>query len=192
MRRALIGLGVLFGAVVIFVVVVGILVFASGPSLEAECDDRAVNTTGLSSAAFDDTWDAFDDRVASGVTTTVGFSEAEATQRSRAFLLEKNIDEIREVTICFFGGVGEARGKGAIPVLPDITAKIRGRIVLNGTVPVLEIEDIDIGSAGFLIDLFGLEGEIEDAVNLALDDLFLENAPYGVRFAAGTVTISGG
>ena len=122
----------------------------------------------------------------------MGFSEAEATQRSQAFLLEKNIDEIREVTICFFAGVAEARGKGAIPVLPDITAKIRGRIVLNGSVPVLEIEDIDIGSAGFLIDLFGLEGEIEDAVNLALDDLVLENAPYGVRFEAGTVTISGG
>ena len=105
------------------------------------------------------------------MTTTEGFSEAEATQRSRALLLEKNIDEIHEVTICFFAGVGEARGKGAIPVLPDITAKIRGRIVLNGTVPVLEIEDIDIGSAGFPIDLFELEGEIEDAGNLALDDL---------------------
>ena len=108
------------------------------------------------------------------------------------FIDTANIDEIREVTICFFAGVGEARGKGAIPVLPDITAKIRGRIVLSGTVPVLDIEDIDIGSAGFIIDLFGLEGDIEDAVNLALDDLDLENAPYGVIFEAGSVTISGG
>lgn len=107
-------------------------------------------------------------------------------------LLEKNINEIREVTICFFAGVGEARGKGAIPVLHDIRAKIRGRIVLSGTVPVLEIEDIDIGSAGFLIDLLGLKDDIEDAVNLALDDLDFENAPYGVRFEAGNVTINGG
>jgi len=57
---------------------------------------------------------------------------------------------------------------------------------------VLTIDDIDIDNADFIIDLFGLEGKIEDAINEGLDELDLKNAPCQIVFSDGTATISGG
>ena len=72
------------------------------------------------------------------------------------------------MNICLFAdGVGEGRGKIDVPGLPDINAKIRGRIDLSGDVPVFDIEDFDVGSAGFIVNAFGAKGAIEDAVNEA-------------------------
>lgn len=174
-------------------VVVVILAFTGGPNLDAECGDREVDTTPFSSAQFDDNWDNFDDAIAAGQSSVLVLGEGAMTQRADAWLIEEGIDELREVTICLFAdGFGEAKGKVRVPALPDISAKIRGSIDLSGTSPVLTIDEIDIGNAGFVIDLFGLKGEIEDAINEGLNKLDLENAPYQIVFADGTATISGG
>lgn len=63
---------------------------------------------------------------------------------------------------------------------------------MTGGVPVFVIDDFDVGNTGFLVDLSGVEGEVEDGVNEALEKLSLKNSPYGVEIAVGTATVSGG
>jgi hypothetical protein len=193
LKIALFTVGGLAGAAVVFVIVVVILVFTGGPSLEAACGDRSIDTTQHTSAAFDNKWDAFDDRVAAGQPSTVAFDEAELTQRVQAFLIDEDIEEIKEVTICLFAdGSAEAKGKIDVPVFPDISASIKGRVDLVGNVPVFSIDDFDVGNTGFLVDAFGAEGEVEDGVNEALEKLDLKNAPYGVAIGEGVATVNGG
>jgi hypothetical protein len=193
LRAILLTLTGLFTLAVIFVVVVAILAFTGGPNLDAECGDREIDVSGQTSVAFDGKWDAFDAQVGSGQRSTVSFDEAELTQRAQAFLLDEAIDELQEITVCLFAdGTAEVKGKVDVPGLPDLSAKIRGRITLTGGVPVFVIDDFDVGNTGFLVDLFGAEGEVEDGVNEALAKLSLKNAPYGVEIAAGTATVSGG
>ena len=137
LRAILFTIGGLFTAVIIFVVVVAILAFTGGPNLDAECGDRQIDVSGQTSAAFDDRWDVFDDQVESGQRSTVRFDEAELTQRGQAFLIDENVEELKEVTICLFAdGTAEAKGKVDVPVFPDLSAKIRGRITLAGSIPV--------------------------------------------------------
>ena len=193
LKLALFTVGGLVSAAVIFVVVVVVLVFAGGPSLDAVCGNRTIDTAGHASGAFDDKWDSFDDRVAAGQQSAITFDEAELTQRVQAFLIDEDIDEIKEITICLFAdGAAEGKGKIDVPVFPDISTKIRGRVDLVGNVPVFEIDDFDVGSTGFLVDAFGAEGEVENAVNLALENLDLKNAPYRVVIGDGVATVSGG
>lgn len=192
-RTILFALGGLVGVIIIFVVVVVILVFAGGPNLDAECGDRTIDTSPYSSSGFDDKWDAFDDILSAGGSASETFNDSEITQRADAWLLEENIDELEEVTICLFAdGTGEAKGKIDLPVLPGISAKITGTMDLSGPSPRLTITDLDIGSAGFLVDLFGAKNEIEDAINDGLEELSLDNAPYRLAISEGTATISGG
>lgn len=193
LKIALFTVGGLAGAAVVFVVVVVVLVFAGGPSLEAVCGNRTIDSTQHASAAFDDKWGVFDDRVAAGQPSTIAFDEAELTQRVQAFLIDEDIEEIKEVTVCLFAdGSAEAKGKIDVPVFPDISARIKGRVDLVGNVPVFSIDDFDVGNTGFLVDAFGAEGEVEDAVNLALENLDLKNAPYGVTIGEGVATVNGG
>ena len=192
LKIALITIGGLFAAAV-FVSVVVILVFVGGPSLDAECGDREIDASRHTSAAFDGKWDAFDGQVASGQRSTVAFDEAELTQRAQAFLVVEDIEEIKEVTICLFAdGIAEGKDKVDIPVFPDVSVKIRGRIDLSGNVPVFEIDDFDVGSTGFLVDTFGAADEVEDGVNEALEKLDLKNPPYRVNISEGIATVSGG
>ncbi len=193
LKVALITIGGLFGAAVIFVIVVVILVFAGGPNLDAECGDREIDASRHTSAAFDGKWDAFDDQVAGGQRSTVAFDEAELTQRAQAFLVAEDVEEIKDITICLFAdGLAEGKGKVDVPFFPDISVKIRGRIDLSGNVPVFEIEDFDVGSTGFLVDSFGAEGEVEDGVNEALEKLDLRNPPYRVAISEGIAAVTGG
>ena len=174
-------------------VVVVVLVFAGGPSLDAACGDRTIDASQHASAAFDDKWDVFDDQVAAGQASTISFSEAELTQRVQAFLIDEDIEEIQDVTVCLFAdGSAEVKGKVDVPVLPDISAKIKGRVDLVDSVPVFSIDDFDVGNTGFLVDAFGAEDEVEDGVNEALENLRLKNAPYGVAIGAGVATVNGG
>lgn len=178
------------GAALIFVVVVLALTFIGGPSLEAECGDRTVEAPFPLALQFDDKWGGFDDRLDTGQSDNVSFSESETTARATAFFLEHGIDEIRDITICFFGDAqeGEMRGKADLPVLPNVTAKLRGRMDLSGPVPLLTITDIDIGSLpGFLTNL--IDGPIEDAINDGLADLDLAHR-YTIRFGDGTMTVN--
>ena len=193
LKLVLLTFGGLVGVAVVFVIVVVVLVFAGGPNLEAACGDRTIDASQHASAAFDDKWDAFDDLVAAGQSSNVSFDEAELTQRVQAFLIDEDIEEIKEVTVCLFAdGSAEAKGKVDVPVFPDISAKIKGRVDLVNNVPVFSIDDFDVGNTGFLVDAFGAEGEVEDAVNLALENLRLKNAPYGVAIGSGVATVNGG
>jgi hypothetical protein len=193
LKAALITVVGLFSAAAIFVIVVVILVFAGGPNLDAECGDRLIDPAGHTDAAFDATWSTFDDAVGAGVAASVVFDEAELTQRVQSFLIAEDVEEIKDVIICLFAdGTGEGRGQIDVPVFPDINAKITGRIDLSGVVPVFDIEDFDVGSAGFIVNAFGAKGAIEDGVNEALKEVTLEHPPYQIVIDEGRVTVSGG
>ena len=193
LKIALITIASLVGAAVVFVIVVVILVFVGGPDLDAECDDRVIDPAGHSDPAFDAKWEAFDDAVGTGVAASVVFDEAELTQRAQSFLIAEDVEEIEDVMICLFAdGVAEGRGQIDVPGFPDINAKIRGRIDLTGDVPVFDIEDFDVGSAGFIVNAFGAKGGIEDAVNEALKEIDLGHPPYLIVFEEGRVTVRGG
>ena len=193
LRIVLTSIALLVGAAFIFVIVVVILVFVGGPDLNAECDDRVIEPAGHSDSAFDAKWEAFDDAVGARVAASVVFDEAELTQRAQSFLISEDVEEIEDVIICLFAdGVAEIRGKGDVPVLPDINAKIKGRIDLSGDVPVFDIEEFDVGSAGFIVNALGAKGAIEDGVNEALKNLNLKHPPYQIVIEEGRATVSGG
>ncbi len=193
LKAALIAVVGLFSAVVIFVIVVVILVFAGGPNLDAECGDRLIDPAGHTDAAFDAAWESFDGEVGAGVASSVAFVEAELTQRVQSFLIAEDVEEIRDVIICLFAdGTGEGRGQIDVPGLLDINAKITGRIDLSGDVPVVDIEDFDVGSAGFIVNAFGAKGAIEDGINEALKEVALDHPPYQIVIDEGRVAISGG
>ena len=190
--KALVGVLLATGVTLILAGAAG-LVYVGGPNLDAECDDHEIDASPHTSAAFDGKWDAFDSRVAGGQRSTVAFDESELTQRAQAFLVDEDIEEIKEVTICLFAdGIAEGKGKVDVQVFPDISVKIRGRIVLSGNVPVFEIDDFDVGSTGFLVDAFGAKDEVEDGVNEALEELDLNNPPYRVDISEGIATVTGG
>ena len=190
-----IGLSGLIGVAVVFGGVLAILAFVGGPDLQATCGDRDVPATPTMAAQFDTRWDAFQDDLDSGLTASVRYTEADATARARAFIAEHNIDEIEEVTICFFadpeGGPGfaEGRGKVSVPVLPDVTARLRGTVELRGDVPRLDLTEIDVGSLpGFVT------GAVESAVESAVNDGFVDmpiDHDFTLRFEEGVVIIEG-
>jgi hypothetical protein len=193
LKIAVISIVSLVGAAVVFIIIAVILVFVGGPDLDAECGDRLIDPAGHTDAAFDAKWEAFDDEVGAGVAAGVVFDEAELTQRVQSFLIAENVEEIKDVIICLFAdGVGEGRGQIDVPGFPDINAKITGQIDLAGVVPVFDIEDFDVGSAGFIVNAFGAKGEVEDGVNLALEEIDLQHPPYQIVIEEGRVTISGG
>jgi len=192
LRIALLSIGGLVVAAIIFVIVVVILVFVGGPDLEAKCGEREIDVSDQTETAFDDKWDAFDAAIGAGRSAAVDFDEAELTQRAQTFLSTEDVEEIKEVTICLFAdGTGEGKGKVDVPGLPDISAKIRGRITLDGDVPKFEIDDFDVGTTGFLVDVFGAEGEVERAVNEALEKVDLRHPPYRVEVDEGVVRVAG-
>lgn len=192
-----IGVGTLVLAAVVFVGVMILLVFVGGPSAEAVCGDRVLDPAPSSDRAFDPRWDGFDEFLDTGVPDSLDLEEDVVTARARDFLeTEHEVDEITGLVICFFGpeeagglGDGEVRGRVAIPVLPDVSASIRGRMDLSGTHPVLEITDIDLGSVpGFITG--GIEDGIEKALNEALVDIDLQHR-YNLEFRDGLARVNG-
>ena len=192
-----IGVGTVVLGLATVVGVLVVLVFVGGPSAEAVCGDRVLQAAPSNDRAFDPRWASLDDFLDTGVPDTLDLEEDVVTARARAFLgVEHDIDEIQGLVICFFGpeesgGLGEAevRGSVAIPVLPDVNAKIRGRMDLRGEHPILEITDIDVGSLpGFVTS--GVESGIEDAINEALEDVNLRHR-YSLEFRDGFARVNG-
>ena len=175
--------GVVMAAAAIFVIVMVILFFVGGPDLSANCSGRALDLS-RSGQAFDDLWDDFNLRIDAGQTELITIDEGLATSRARSFLVDEEVGEIRDVTICLNGpDVNEARGKVEIAVLPDVTAVLTGDIDINGSHPVITITDIEVGSLpGFVADL--VDGPIEAAVNEALEDIELRHR-YALQTGAG-------
>ncbi len=180
-----------------FVAVMVILVFVGGPTSTAVCGERALAVGSGAGLRFDGRWDGFDAFLDTGVPESLDLEEAEVTERARSFLtVENDVDEIRDVVVCFLGpeeagglGRGELRGKVAIPVLPDVSGRVRGRLDLSGPQPALEVTDIDLGSVpGFLTSRAG--GAIEEAINAALADVALQHH-YTIDFFEGFVRING-
>lgn len=180
-----------------FVAVMVILVFVGGPTSAAVCGGRTLAVGSGAGLRFDGRWDGFDAFLDTGVPESLDLEEAEVTERARSFLtVENDVDEIRDVVVCFLGpeeagglGQGELRGKVAIPVLPDVSGRVRGRLDLRGPRPALEVTDIDLGSVpGFLTSRAG--GAIEEAINAALADVALQHH-YTIDFYEGFVRING-
>ena len=192
-----IGVGTLVLSAAVFVGVMILLVFVGGPSGEAACGDRVLDPSPSPDRAFDPRWDGFDEFLETGVPDSLDLEEDVVTARAREFVeVEHEVDEITNLVICFFGpeeegglGEGELRGRVAIPVLPDVSASIRGRMDLGGEHPVLEITDIDVGSVpGFITG--GIEDGIEDALNETLQDIDLQHR-YNLDFRDGFARVNG-
>lgn len=192
-----IGVGTVVLAAVVFVGVMILLVFVGGPSAEAVCQDHVLDPAPASDRAFDPRWAGFDEFLDTGVPDSLDLEEDVVTARAREFLeVEHDVHEIADLVICFFGpeetgGLGDAevRGRVAIPVLPDVSASIRGRMDLGGEHPVLEITDIDLGSVpGFITG--GIEDGIEDTLNEALQDVDLQHR-YNLEFRDGFARVNG-
>ena len=191
------GVGTLVVGAMIFVGVMVLLVFIGGPNAEAVCGDRVLDTAPTADRSFDPRWDGFDEFLDTGVPDSLDLEEDVVTARAREFLeIDHEVDEIGQVVICFFGpeaqgelGVAEVRGRVAIPVLPDVSASIRGRMDLRGAHPVVEITDIDLGSVpGFITS--GIETGIEKALNEALVDVDLRHR-YNLDFRDGFARVNG-
>jgi hypothetical protein len=181
----------------IFVGVMVLLVFIGGPSSEAACRDRTMNLAPAADRGFDTRWDFFDIFLDTGVPDNLDLEEDVVTARARDFLtMEHDFDELEDIVICFFGaeeagelGQGEVRGKVAIPILPDVSASIMGRVDLTGTHPMLTITDIDVGSLpGFITS--AMDDAIEDEINEALEDVDLRHR-YTIQFREGFVQVNG-
>ena len=189
--------GTLILGAMIFVGVMVALVFVGGPNAEAVCGDRVLDADPAPDRLFDPRWDGFDAFLDTGVPDSLDLEDEVVTARARDFLtVDHDVDEIVDVVICFSGpresggqGEAEVRGEVAIPVLPDVSASIRGRMDLTGERPVLEITDIDLGSVpGFITS--GIKGAIEDALNEALEDVELQHR-YRLEFRDGFARVNG-
>ena len=146
---------------------------------------------------FDARWTAFDTFLEGGVPDALDIEEGVVTARARDFLeAERQLAEISELTICFFGprdeaslGYAEVRGRIELPIPASVAGSLRGRLDLGGAHPVLAITHIEVGNLPAFLTTRVRQG-IEDAVNAALADVALRHR-YSLEFREGLVRVVG-
>ncbi len=57
---------------------------------------------------------------------------------------------------------------------------------------MFDIDGFDVGRAGFIVNALGAKGGIEDTVNVALEEIDLQQPPYRNVIEEVDVTASGG
>jgi len=176
-----IGLAVVLGAVVFLLAAVG------GPGACTPGGNEIV-VSAASADAFDQKWKAFDDTLDGGSPSSVVLNESEITSRADRFI-EDEAGRIGDVRICLHDGFGEVTGN--VDALLGINAgfKAKGNVDLSGAHPVVEFDDIDIGSVpGLVIDPF--KGLLENAIEELLEKIDLEHS-YVPTITEGEARIDG-
>jgi hypothetical protein len=179
------------------VVTLTVLTFTGGPSLAPVCGGRILDLAPSPERSLDARWDGFDTFLEGGVPDALDVEEGVVTARARAFLEgERQIGEISELVICFFGpedpgslGYAEVRGRIELPLPASVAGTLRGRLDLGGAHPVLEVTRLEVGNLPEFLTL-RVRQEIEDAVNAALAGVALRHR-YSVEFGDGFARVIG-
>lgn len=175
------------GLVVALAVVVFLLAAVGGPGACTPGGDEIV-ISAANADAFDRKWEAFDDILDNGSPSFIVLSESEITSRAERFI-EEAAGEIGDVRICLHDGFGEVTGNVDAFLGIDADFRAKGTVDLSGEHPVVDFDDIDIGSVpGFVVDPF--EGLLEDAIEELLDRIDLEHS-YTPTLTEGEARIDG-
>ncbi len=187
--------GVIAGLTAGAAALVTVLVFAFGPDLAGQCADRSIAASAAQGAAVQQQIDQFTDALDAGDAATLVLTENDLTSRALLWIEEHNAP-FAETQICMFGpdddrpGAFELRGKVDIPVVPDRVVRVRGSVDVSGPSPVADLQDVDLGSLGFLIDTLGVTGAIESAINNELEDVPLPHR-YTLAVEEGRLILEG-
>jgi hypothetical protein len=168
-------IGVIVG-VVTLVVVLGVIVFAlaaiGGPG-ECTSGGAEIAVSAANADAFDRKWKEFDNALNSGSPSSVTFNESEITSRAERFI-EDEAGDIGHVRICVHDGFGELTGRVGAFLGIDVDFSATGTVDLSGDHPVVDFDDIEIGSVpGFVVGPF--KGFLEDAVEELTKKIELEH-----------------
>jgi hypothetical protein len=185
-------IGVVFSLailVVAFFGLVGILAATGGPSACTPGGPAPITVDDANAAAFQAKWDAFADQLNAGQPATVAFNESEVSSRANQWAREETIDFEDDIQICIHDGSGEATatfGGGWV----DSKVAVTGTVTFEGTTLQADVDDVEIGNIpGFMMGPF--EGQIENAIQSALDDITLDPHTYTLTLTEGTATVQG-
>jgi hypothetical protein len=171
---------------VVAVVVVGALAFTGGP---VACTPGG-GATEISDAAaqfFDSKWDELDASLAGGSASSITLTESEVTSRANEYIDSKGGD-VSDVQVCIHDGFGEVTGSVDV-FIGSGNFKVKGAVDLSGGRPVVDFQDIELGSVpGFA--LAPLESAVETAIQELLDDISLDHT-YAPTLTEGQAQISG-
>jgi hypothetical protein len=173
---------------VAFFGVVAVLATTGGPGACTPGGTGPITVSDANAASFQSKWDAFDAQLDAGQPATVSFNESEVSSRANQWARDETIDFDDDITICIHDGSGEATatfGGGWL----DTKVKVTGSVTFEGAALKANVDDIEVGNLpGFMIG--PLEGQVEDAIQEALDDIHL-NHTYTVTLTEGTAAVNG-
>jgi hypothetical protein len=174
------------GLAVVAVVVVGALAFTGGP---AACTPggSAIEISEAAAQSFDSKWDQLDASLAGGSPSTITVTESEVTSRANKYIDSKGGD-VGDVQVCIHDGFGEVTGSVDV-FIGSGNFKVKGAVDLSGGRPVVDFQDIELGSVpGFA--LAPLESAVETAIQELLDDISLDHT-YAPTLTEGQAAIQG-
>jgi hypothetical protein len=157
---------------IILAVVVFLLAAIGGPG-ECTPGGTEIVISDANADAFDRKWEGFDDVLDAGSPSFVVLNESEASSRAERFV-EEEAGAIDNVRVCIHDGFGEVTGSVDAFLGMSADFKASGTIDLSGAHPVVDFQDIEVGSVpGFVIEPF--EGLVEDAIEELLEKVNLEH-----------------
>jgi hypothetical protein len=173
--------------VIILAVVVFLLATTGGPG-ECAPGGTEIVISDANADAFDQKWDGFNSVLDAGSPSSVVINESEASSRAQRFV-EDEASAIDNVRICIHNGFGEATGSVDAFLGMSADFKASGTVDLSGAHPVVDFQDIEVGSVpGFVVKPF--EGLVEDAIKELLKKIDLEH-PLTPTLSEGEATIEG-
>jgi hypothetical protein len=174
---------------VAFFAVLGVLATTGGPGACTPGGSGPITVNDANAASFQQKWDAFSGQLDAGQPATVSFNESEVSSRANQWARDETIDFDDDITICIYNGSGAATatfGGGWV----DAKVKVTGSVTFSGARLEAQVDEVDIGNIpGFMIG--PLEGQLEDGIQEALDDIELGAHTYTVTLTEGTATVSG-
>jgi hypothetical protein len=173
--------------VIILAVVVFVLAAAGGPG-ECTPGGTEIVISDANADAFDRKWDGFDSVLDAGSPSSVVINESEASSRAQRFV-EEEAGAIDNVRVCIHDGFGEVTGSVDAFLGMSADFKASGTINLGGAHPVVDFDEIEVGSVpGFVLAPF--KSLVEDAIEELLKKVDLEHR-LTPTLSEGQATIEG-
>jgi hypothetical protein len=183
-------LGILFGIISIFIVLIvitAILAVAGGPG-ECTPGGGPISISGANATAFQSKWDGMDDTLDQGQPASADFNESEVSSRADQYISDESDAPFEDVRVCLHEGFGEGSAKLSVLGI-DVEVKVTGTMTLTGETPVANITKIEVGAVpGFATDV--IEGIVEDAIEEGLKDIELKH-DYAPTITEGNAHIEG-